>query len=224
MAQKAAPVQKAPEPKPAPPAKLIAKAEATPTKGRAPVHKASPAEPPPAPKAPVAKATSESPAARAAEKAKPTVKATPSKKATVPGARPKPATKDRLPAKLLDEIAAGESEPVEETATTAEAPSIGSRPKRSPAAVSRRAPGKAKPPAAQERPNQLYLWIAAGQTDDLIAIVRTGLSRYQERFSHPAEVVLCHGGDLPALEGAKLPVDLREGKSLAPRNFWIGLK
>jgi hypothetical protein len=70
----------------------------------------------------------------------------------------------------------------------------------------------------------LYLWISAGQADDLIAAVRTGLARYQERFNHVAEVVLCHSADLPTLEGAKLPVDLREGKSLAPRNFWIGSK
>jgi hypothetical protein len=70
----------------------------------------------------------------------------------------------------------------------------------------------------------LYLWISAGQADDLIAAVRTGLARYQERFSHVAEVVLCHSTDLPTLEEAKLPVDLREGKSLAPRNFWIGSK
>jgi hypothetical protein len=92
------------------------------------------------------------------------------------------------------------------------------------AAVSRRTTGKSKTPATQEQPNPLYLWIAAAQSDDPIAAVRTGLARYQERFNHVAEVVLCHSSDLPTLEEAKLPVDLREGKSLAPHNFWIGSK
>jgi hypothetical protein len=65
--------------------------------------------------------------------------------------------------------------------------------------------------------------MVAGQSDDLLAIVRTGLARYQQRFERAAEVVLCHSEDLPTLEG-KLSVDLREGKSLPRRNIWIGLK
>jgi hypothetical protein len=98
------------------------------------------------------------------------------------------------------------------------------KPRSSSAAVSHRTTAKSKAPAAQEQPNPLYLWISAAQSDDLIAAVRTGLARYQERFNHVAEVVLCHSTDLPTLEEAKLPVDLREGKSLAPHNFWIGSK
>jgi hypothetical protein len=66
--------------------------------------------------------------------------------------------------------------------------------------------------------------MVAGQSDDLLAIARAGLARYQQRFDRAAEVVLCHSEDLPALEGGKLPVDLREGKSLPRRNIWIGLK
>lgn len=78
--------------------------------------------------------------------------------------------------------------------------------------------------ASQERPNQLYLWIMAGVSDDLIATVRSGLARYQERFHQPAEVVLCHMDDMAILEKANLPVDVRQGKGVPPRNFWIGLK
>jgi len=226
---KAAPVKKAPAarlaPKPAPPAKLAAKTEVKPAKEPARAQKTPLAETPAAPKTPAAKTAPQKPATKTTGKAGPAVRAAPAKKKTATGKHAKPA-QEKLPAKLLDEIAAEESAPApkpEEEATPAKERSR-SRAKGSPAAVSRRTAGKAKAAAAQERPNQLYLWMAAGQTDDLVATVRTGLTRYQERFSHPAEVVLCHGLDLPALEGAKLPVDLREGKSLAPRNFWIGLK
>jgi hypothetical protein len=66
--------------------------------------------------------------------------------------------------------------------------------------------------------------MVAGQADDMLATVRAGLTRYKERFQKAPEVVLCHSEDLPTLEGARLAVDLREGKSLPRRNFWIGLK
>lgn len=98
------------------------------------------------------------------------------------------------------------------------------KPRRVSSASLRRTMAKARPPVSLEQTNQLYLWIVAGQSDDLVAAVRAGLNRYQERFSHPAEVVLCHSDDLPVLERAKLPIDVREGKTLARRNFWIGLK
>jgi len=70
----------------------------------------------------------------------------------------------------------------------------------------------------------LYLWIMAGPTDDLITAVRTGLTRYAERFDQPAEVVLCHTADVAALEKAELPVDVRQAKGVPPHNFWIGQK
>jgi hypothetical protein len=229
--EKAAPIRKAPDakpaPKPTPPAELAAKAEAKPRREPAPAQKVLPAGPQPAPKVPAAKATPQRPAAKAA------VRVVPAGKTAAPSELPKPAAKDRLPAKLLDSIAEEEGAPAEEAAIpegrdfaspSVRRESTGPKPRRSSAAVSRRTTGKGKTAAAQERPNPLYLWISAGQADDLIAAVRTGLARYQERFNHVAEVVLCHSADLPTLEGAKLPVDLREGKSLAPRNFWIGSK
>jgi hypothetical protein len=266
--KEAAPISKAPDAKPAskptPPAspahdagwstELTAKAEGKPRRGRVP-------------KVPAAKVTAQTPVAKAAKKAKAAGKAASARKTVAPSERRKTATKDRLPAKLLDEIAGEEDRPATapvEKAVTAGGQDKVSRsgrgkvsrsgrgkvsrpgrgtvsrsgrgrvplhsgrasagPKSSRAAASRRTAGKGKTAPAQERPNQLYLWISAGQADDLIAAVRTGLARYQERFSHVAEVVLCHSADLPTLEEAKLPVDLREGKSLAPRNFWIGSK
>jgi hypothetical protein len=239
--EKAALVRKAPDakhaPRPSPPAKLTVRAAAKPRREPAPVQKALPTGRQAALKAPANKATPQRPASKAAEKGKAAVKGVPAKKTAAPSGFPKPTVRPRLPAKLLNEIAAETSAstaaPAEKAAMPlgrrAVSPSVGretsgSKPKSSPAAVSRRTTGKTKAASAQERPNPLYLWISAGQADDLIATVRTGLARYQERFSHAAEVVLCHSADLPALEGAKLSVDLREGKSLAPRNFWIGSK
>jgi len=64
----------------------------------------------------------------------------------------------------------------------------------------------------------------AGPTDDLLTTVRSGLSRYEERFNEPAGAVLCHADDLPILEQAELAVDVRQGKGVPPRNFWIGPK
>jgi hypothetical protein len=69
-----------------------------------------------------------------------------------------------------------------------------------------------------------YLWIMAGPSDDVVAAVRGGLARYEERFNERAGAVLCHAEDLPALEGATLPVDVRPRKGVPPRNFWIGPK
>ncbi|MGC8787341.1 MAG: hypothetical protein ACP5Q1_07955, partial [Anaerolineae bacterium] len=90
--------------------------------------------------------------------------------------------------------------------------------------ATRRTATKTSPIASQERLSQVYLWIMAGASDDPIATVRSGLTRYQERFHQPAEVVLCHIDDMAILEKANLPVDVRQGKGVPPRNFWIGLK
>jgi hypothetical protein len=233
--EEAAPVSKAPDTKPAPPAKLTTEAERTPSREAASALRALPAEMPPASKARVAKARPQRPAAK--EKTKALTKAVPGRKTPPQSELSGPATRARLPAKLLDEIAEQASPSVTERGEAAKTPeakrlaapssereSVSPRPRGSRSAVARRTAGKDKTVTPQERPHQLYLWISAGQADDLIAAVRTGLARYQERFSHVAEVVLCHSADLPTLEGARLPVDLREGKSLAPRNFWIGSK
>lgn len=79
-------------------------------------------------------------------------------------------------------------------------------------------------PAAAEVVVPSYLWIVAGPGDDLPAVVRTGLARYEERFQEAAGAILCHEADVPVLEAAKLDVDVRHREGLAPRNFWIGSK
>jgi len=64
----------------------------------------------------------------------------------------------------------------------------------------------------------------AGAAEDLATAVRGGLARYEERLNEPAGAVLCHADDLPTLEGAGLPVDVRHGKGVPPGSFWIGPK
>ena len=226
-----------PAPKPTLRTGLTAKALAKPAKEPAPAERALPAETPPASKARTARATPQRPVGRTERAPKAAAKTPSVSKPAARGGHPEPAAKESLPARLLDEIDGDKNlsaaKPTKEAASAKgrrQAPPApgrertGPRTKSSPAAVSRRTAGKGKPAPPQEQPNQLYLWMSASQADDLIAVVRTGLARYQERFSHAADVVLCHSADLPALEGARLPVDLREGKSLAPRNFWIGSK
>jgi hypothetical protein len=77
-------------------------------------------------------------------------------------------------------------------------------------------------PGAEGGPS--YLWVVAAAADDLTVAVRAGLARYQERSGQTAEAVFCHEDDLPILEKAGLPVDVRQGKRLPRRNFWIGPK
>jgi hypothetical protein len=93
---------------------------------------------------------------------------------------------------------------------------------RPPSAPQRRRKPSASTPQARLKP--AYLWVMADARDDVAAAVRTGLARYEERFGEPAGVVLCHLDDLPIVEAAGLPVEAREGKSVLPRNFWIGPK
>ncbi len=109
-----------------------------------------------------------------------------------------------------EESAPSQAAPIEPT--TGQQPSAKTTPRqtRSSQAVSR------------ERASQLYLWIMAGAADDLVTIVRSGLARYQERFRQPAEVVLCHMDDIAILEKANLPVDVRQGKGVPPRNSQVG--
>jgi len=201
-------------------------------------EKASTETPKPAVETPAAKAPPQEEASKAAptkvpegkpaQKTLAPAKATAARKAATRPRHPKPSRAQPLAElEVAEEGGAPAAELAEESSA---APVTHSRPAAPRARgtdggmASPRRTTKAKTHAAQERPNQLYLWIAAAQSDDLLTAVRTGLARYQERFSHPAEVVLCHSGDLQALEGARLPIDVREGKSLAPRNFWIGLK
>jgi hypothetical protein len=63
-----------------------------------------------------------------------------------------------------------------------------------------------------------------GATEDLVAAVRGGLTKYEERFDQRAGAVLCHAEDLAALDEAKLSVDVRPRKGVPRRNFWIGPK
>jgi len=97
------------------------------------------------------------------------------------------------------------------------------RPKRSRTSTSARQ-RTAKGKRAKDITSQAYLWIMADPVTDLADTVRAWLPKYEERFNKPAGVVLCHAEDLPALEKAKLPVDVRQAKGVPPRNFWIGPK
>lgn len=83
---------------------------------------------------------------------------------------------------------------------------------------------KISPSVPEPRQRPAYLWVMADAADNPSVAVRTGLARYEERFGEPAGVVLCHVDDLSIVEAAGLPVEVREGKSVLPRNFWIGPK
>ena len=88
----------------------------------------------------------------------------------------------------------------------------------------RAAKTQARAPRTRERKGHVYVWFEAAPADDLAAAVRAGIAKYKERFGQPAGAVLCHSADLPALEQAGLGVDVRQGKNVPPRNFWIGSK
>ncbi len=115
---------------------------------------------------------------------------------------------------------ASETEPQEEALSDEDAPRPYVRRSRSAA----RAAEKRKGFSSRDIKGPEYLWFVTAPTDDLIATVRAGLSKYQERFSQPAGAVLCHAVDLPALEQAELGVDVRESKGVPAHNFWIGPK
>ena len=173
------------------------------------------------PEQPVAQRAETKPSGRSAatkskqpEKAKAPLLAT-KRRPTVTAAKAKPVAAPKVPSVKPKAHPAPKPTPPEKQPKAKVQPN-----KTEPASPSRRKP---KAPAAVEPGGPRYLWMVAGQSDDLLATVRAGLTRYQQRFDHAAEVVLCHSEDLPALEG-KLPVDLREGKSLPRRNIWIGLK
>ncbi len=125
-------------------------------------------------------------------------------------------TAGKLPA---DETAADSLQP-EHVAEVIPSPEIR---RAGPSSALHRRP-KTPPSPSQVDLSPAYLWVMSDATDNIAAAVRTGLARYEERFSEPAGVVLCHLDDLPVVEAAGLPVEAREGKGVLPRNFWIGPK
>jgi hypothetical protein len=94
----------------------------------------------------------------------------------------------------------------------------------SPAAQRREAKGRPAFSPPPGRGGQPYLWFASSSADELLASVHAALSKYEQRFHQAAGAVLCHADDLPALEKAGLPVDVRLGKGVPARNFWVGPK
>jgi hypothetical protein len=76
----------------------------------------------------------------------------------------------------------------------------------------------------QVMPGPVYVWVQAAPTDDLAILVRSWMDKYQERYAQPAGSVLCHEQDLATLQGAGLPLDVREGVGIQPMQFWIGPK
>ncbi|MBC7233210.1 MAG: hypothetical protein H5T68_08240 [Chloroflexi bacterium] len=139
--------------------------------------------------------------------------------------RPRKAEARRTKAMALKQTVRAQVRPEEEAAPPeVEEAEAEAMPQPASTTATRRTAAKPSSIASREQPSQLYLWIMAGASDDLIATVRSGLARYQERFHQPAEVVLCHVDDMAILEKANLPVDVRQGKGVPPRSFWIGLK
>ena len=168
------------------------------------------------------RAASKPTAASAPAKSEKPAKARPKARPPATEKKPAPAAPKVKPAGGLNTSAAGAAaRPTPKPAPPGKQSKARLQPKTESASPPRRKP---KAGAAAESGSPLYLWMVAGQSDDLLAIARAGLARYQQRFDRAAEVVLCHSEDLAALEGGKLPVDLREGKSLPRRNIWIGLK
>ncbi|MBM4428785.1 MAG: hypothetical protein FJ026_00370 [Chloroflexi bacterium] len=229
------PTPPATPPEPTPEAKAPAKesavkpaAKATP-KAKAAAEDVTPkavARPRPTPKpagpAPGGKATATK------ERAKPPAGPAPQERRAQPRIRPTPA-KTTAEAEPAAETAGLEQEAAFDRAPPAARARPAAKPRASTAA--RRAtkppaiaPEEAVRPAHDGEINPSYLWIVAAPTDDLLDAIRSGLARYRERFGEAAGAVLCHAADLPGLEGARLPVEVREGKTLPRRNFWIGPK
>ena len=112
----------------------------------------------------------------------------------------------------------------EAEATESEAPLFMPGRRGSPAAQRRASKGRPAFSPPPGRAGQPYLWFAAPSADELLASVHAALSKYEQRFHQAAGAVLCHADDLPALEKAGLPVDVRLGKGVPARNFWVGPK
>lgn len=197
-----APVETPTRPEPVPTAEPVpAKAPAKPKRKRmraAPAKEAAQPQPVPA-----AEARS---AAEPEKPARKRVKTPPARKAAKP--KPTPTVTAAPPAEATE---------VEPQPTT--------RARRTPrtrsTAARRR---KGVPPPTPKGFGPSYLWMMAGAAEDLPTAVRGGLARYEERFNEPAGAVLCHADDLPTLEGAGLPVDVRQGNGVPPGSFWIGSK
>ena len=207
-APKAAPPKAVAEPEPVPTAKAApAKETAKPRARRR--RKAAPpkteVEPEPVATAKVAKAKP-----RRATKAVPAEKAAKPEAVPTAAAAPAKVAPEPKPTPGAEAVPAGKSTPAK--------PAPGRR------RATRRRAKKAPLAASADRLAQSYLWMMAGATEDLSTAVRTGLARYEERFNEPAGAVLCHADDLPGLEQAGLSVDVRRGKAVPPRNFWIGPK
>ena len=141
----------------------------------------------------------------------------PAKKAARP--RPAPAV-EAVSDQSVEEMEPG-------PASTVAAPAQATQAKRAPRSRKRTTRRRARAAAgakSRKAAGPSYLWVMAGPADDLMGAVRGGLARYKERFNEPAGTVLCHADDLPVLEQAGLAVDLRQGKGVPPRSFWIGPK
>lgn len=135
------------------------------------------------------------------------------------------APEDRaLPEKMVEAPAEWTAEADEAEATGSREAMLASARRGSSTAQRRAAKGRPAFSPPPNRAGQPYLWFAASSADELLASVHAALSKYEERFHQAAGAVLCHADDLPALEKAGLPVDVRLGKGVPARNFWLGPK
>ena len=155
----------------------------------------------------------------------------PESKPKIKKARKKPRVKSKPRRKRASskQVAATKPKPVakKEPHTTAveKAPDPEPEPTPRPSPAPRRRSKKKKSqPEPRSADGQEYLWIMAEPAGDLASSVREWLSKYQERFAQPATVVLCHASDQAALEGANLPLEVRQTNGIPPQHFWIGLK
>ena len=140
-------------------------------------------------------------------RSKPQIKRVSPKQATT--TKPKPVATKEAHTTVSEKVAEPEPEPIPR-----------------PTAAPRRRSKKKKTTRPEPRGvgGQEYLWIMAEPAGDLASSVREWLPRYQERFAQPATVVLCHASDQAALEGANLPLEVRQTKGIPPQHFWIGQK
>ena len=119
------------------------------------------------------------------------------------------------------------TEPEPEADASSIEPTAPARSVRGPRSASRvpRKAAEARTPSSDVRHlGPSYSMFLAGATDDLAAAVNAALSRYKERHQQAATVVLCHPEDLPVLEKAGLPLDVRQSKGVQHRSFWLGQK
>ncbi len=79
-------------------------------------------------------------------------------------------------------------------------------------------------PLSKESKEPEYLWVMVESGQSLTDAVSYWAREYENRFQRPPSTLLCNALDLPQLEAAQLPLEIREGKGIPVHHFWIGSK